>query len=236
VLLRWSHPELGTVPPATFIPLAEETGLIVPIGEWVLHSACAQAKAWIDAGLPPVGIAVNVSARQFLHQDIVALVEAVLKKTGFAPGLLELELTETLIARDADKVAATIQRLQSAGVRFSIDDFGTGYSSLSQLKRFRVDRLKIDQSFVHNLHTNRNDAAIALTIISLARALALKVTAEGVETAEQCSFLRKHNCDEIQGYYFSWPVPADGLGAMLRAGKRLPRPGGRRDRAVASPG
>jgi diguanylate cyclase (GGDEF)-like protein/PAS domain S-box-containing protein len=233
VLLHWSHPELGIIPPANFIPLAEETGLIVPIGEWVLRSACAQGKAWIDAGLPPVAIAVNVSARQFLHHDIVALVEAVLEQTGLPPGLLELELTETLIARDVEKVAATIQRLHSAGVRFSIDDFGTGYSNLSQLKRFRVDRLKIDQSFVRNLHTNRNDAAIALAIISLARALDLKVIAEGVETAEQCAFLRKHGCDEIQGYYFSRPVPADGLAGMLRAGKRLAQAGGR---AVASPG
>jgi diguanylate cyclase (GGDEF)-like protein len=234
VLLQWSHPELGIVPPASFIALAEETGLIVPIGEWVLRSACAQAKAWIDAGLPPLAIAVNVSARQFLHHDIVALVETVLEQTGLPPGLLEIELTETLIARDVDKVAATIERLHSAGVRFSIDDFGTGYSSLSQLKRFRVDRLKIDQSFVCNLDTSRNDAAIALAIISLARALDLKVTAEGVETAEQCAFLRKHGCDEIQGYYFSRPVPAGELAEMLRAGKRLARPGGRRDRAAAS--
>ena len=227
VLLHWSHPELGILPPASFIPLAEETGLIVPIGDWVLRSACAQAKAWIDAGLPPVAIAVNVSARQFLHHDIVALVESALEQTGLPPGLLELELTETLIARDVEKVAATIERLHSTGVRFSIDDFGTGYSNLSQLKRFRVDRLKIDQSFVRNLHTNRNDAAIALAIISLARALDLKVIAEGVETAAQCAFLRKNGCDEIQGYYFSRPVPADDLAAMLRAGKRLARPGER---------
>ena len=235
VLLHWSHPGLGIVPPASFIPLAEETGLIVPIGEWVLRTACAQAKAWIDAGLPPVAIAVNVSARQFLHHDIVALVETVLEKSGLPPGLLELELTETLIARDVEKVAATIERLHSAGVRFSIDDFGTGYSNLSQLKRFRVDRLKIDQSFVRNLHTSRNDAAIALAIISLARALDLKVIAEGVETAEQCAFLRKHGCDEIQGYYFGRPVPAEGFAEMLRAGKRLARPSAKRDSAAASP-
>jgi diguanylate cyclase (GGDEF)-like protein/PAS domain S-box-containing protein len=235
VLLTWTHPELGIVPPASFIPLAEETGLIVPIGEWVLRSACAQAKSWIDAGLTPVAIAVNVSARQFLHHDIVALVETVLKQTGLPPGLLELELTETLIARDVDKVAATIQRLQSAGVHFSVDDFGTGYSSLSQLKRFRVDRLKIDQSFVRNLDTDRNDAAIALAIISLARGLDLKVIAEGVETAEQCAFLRKHGCDEIQGYYFSRPVPPEELAAMLRARKRLEPPGVRGARPARSP-
>jgi EAL domain-containing protein (putative c-di-GMP-specific phosphodiesterase class I) len=227
VLLHWSHPELGIVTPANFIPLAEETGLIVPIGEWVLRSACAQAKAWIDAGLPPVAMAVNLSARQFLHHDIVALVESALKQTGLPPGLLELELTETLIARDVEKVAATIERLHSAGVRFSIDDFGTGYSNLSQLQRFRVDRLKIDQTFVRNLHAGRNDAAIALAIISLARALDLKVIAEGVETAEQCAFLRKHGCDEIQGYYFSRPVPAKAFAEMLRSGKRLARTGAR---------
>jgi EAL domain-containing protein (putative c-di-GMP-specific phosphodiesterase class I) len=199
----------------------------VPIGEWVLRSACAQAKSWIDAGLPPVAMAVNLSARQFLHHDIVALVESALKQTGLPPGLLELELTETLIARDVEKVAATIERLHSAGVRFSIDDFGTGYSNLSQLQRFRVDRLKIDQTFVRNLHAGRNDAAIALAIISLARALDLKVIAEGVETAEQCAFLRKHGCDEIQGYYFSRPVPAKAFAEMLRSGKRLARTGAR---------
>jgi diguanylate cyclase (GGDEF)-like protein/PAS domain S-box-containing protein len=232
VLLHWRHPELGIVTPANFIPLAEETGLIVPIGEWVLRSACAQAKAWSDAGLPPVAMAVNLSARQFLHHDIVALVESVLTQTGLPPGQLELELTETLIARDVEKVAATIERLHSAGVRFSIDDFGTGYSNLAQLRRFRVDRLKIDQTFVRNLHTSRNDAAIALAIISLARALDLKVIAEGVETAEQCAFLRKHGCDEIQGYYFSRPVPAEAFAEMLRSGKRLARSGAKRQASL----
>jgi diguanylate cyclase (GGDEF)-like protein/PAS domain S-box-containing protein len=234
-LLAWDRAELGAVAPASFIPLAEETGLIVPIGEWVLRSACAQAKAWIDAGLPPVAVAVNLSARQFLHHDIVALVEDVLNETGLPPELLELELTESLFARDVDKVAATIQRLQSSGVRFSVDDFGTGYSSLSQLKRFRVDRLKIDQSFVRNIDTDRNNAAIALAIISLAHGLGLKVIAEGVETAEQCAFLRKHGCDEMQGYYFSRPLPAEGIAALLRARKRLEWPAVKGAR-VARPG
>ena len=233
-LLSWTHPELGKIAPAIFIPLAEETGLIVPIGEWVLRTACAQGKAWIDAGLP-VAIAVNVSARQFLHHDIVALVEAVLEQTALPPGMLELELTESLIARDVDKVAATIERLQSAGVRFSVDDFGTGYSTFSQLKRFRVDRLKIDQSFVRHLDTDRNDAAIARAIISLARGLDLKVIAEGVETAGQCAFLRGLGCDEIQGYYFSRPVPPDALAAMLRAHKRLDPPGVRGARPARAP-
>ena len=236
VLLHWKHPEAGIVAPANFIPLAEETGLIVPIGEWVLRSACAQARAWTDAGLPPVAMAVNLSARQFLHHDIVALVESVLKQTGLPPGQLELELTETLIARDVEKVAATIERLHSAGVRFSIDDFGTGYSNLAQLKRFRVDRLKIDQTFVRNLPGSRNDAAIALAIISLARALDLKVIAEGVETAEQCAFLRKHGCDEIQGFYFSRPVPAAALRRPAPASttSRSPATTSRRRRSVTS--
>jgi len=158
----------------------------------VLRTACAQSKAWQDAGLPRIVASVNVSARQFLHQDIVELVRAVLEETGLAPELLELELTETLIARNVEKTIATINKLKLLGVQFSIDDFGTGYSGLSQLKHFRVNRLKIDQSFVRNLHTDRNDAAISLAIITLARSLDLKVTAEGVETAEQCAFMSEH--------------------------------------------
>ena len=223
-LLRWAHPEQGPIPPASFIPLAEESGLIVPIGEWVLRTACAQSKAWQDAGLPRIVASVNVSARQFLHQDIVELVRAVLEETGLAPELLELELTETLIARNVEKTIATINKLKLLGVQFSIDDFGTGYSGLSQLKHFRVNRLKIDQSFVRNLHTDRNDAAISLAIITLARSLDLKVTAEGVETAEQCAFMSEHGCDEMQGYYFSRPVPPGDFADMLKSGKHLPRP------------
>jgi len=220
-LLRWSHPELGAVSPARFIPVAEDSGLIVPIGDWVLRTACSQGKAWTDAGLPPVCIAVNISARQFLQQDVVAWVLKTLQDTGLAPAQLELELTESLIARDVDKVIDTINRLKTAGVKLSIDDFGTGYSSLSYLKRFRVDYLKIDQSFVRNMLNDADDAAISQAVISLAHSLGLKVIAEGVETAEHCEMLRRFRCDDIQGYYFSRPVPAGEMEAMLRSGKRL---------------
>jgi diguanylate cyclase (GGDEF)-like protein/PAS domain S-box-containing protein len=220
-LLRWLHPELGQVSPARFIPIAEDSGLIVPIGDWVLRTACTQGKAWLDAGLPPVTVAVNLSARQFLQQDVVAWVLRTLRETGLPPERLELELTESLIAQDVEKVIATVNQLKAAGVKLSIDDFGTGYSSLSYLKRFRVDTLKIDQSFVRNLLAEIDDATIVLAVISLAHSLKFKVIAEGVETQEHCRFLRLNRCDEIQGYYFSKPVPAAEMAAMLRAGKCL---------------
>jgi len=220
-LLRWTHPQLGPIPPADFIPIAEDCGMIVPIGDWVLRTACAQNKAWQDLGLPPIVMSVNLSARQFLRRDIVASVGTILGQTALAPRYLELELTESLIAQDIGKVIATMASLKAIGVRFSIDDFGTGYSSLNNLKRFHVDRLKIDQSFVRDLSTDPDDAAIALAVIALARSLQLKVTAEGVETADQCAFLRENGCDEIQGYYFSRPVPAVEIAQMLESGKRL---------------
>src|SRR5258708_15036259 len=218
-LVGWSNAELGAVPAAQFIPVAEESGLIVPIGDWVLHTACSQNKAWQDAGLPPTTVAVNLSARQFLHQDVVAWVMDTLARTGLAPDMLELELTESLIAEDPDKVAATIKQLRAAGVKFSIDDFGTGYSSLSYLKRFPVDSLKIDHSFVQNVGSEPDDEAISLAVISLAHSLRLRVIAEGVETAQQCDFLRVHGCDEIQGYYFSRPLPAEEFAAVACIGK-----------------
>jgi len=220
-LLRWDNPKLGSVPPASFIPLAEETGLIVRIGEWVLRTACAQAKAWQSMGLPSLVMSVNLSARQFLQQDIVGSVRNALEQTGLAPEYLELELTESLIAKDIEKVVVTIDQLKALGVQFSIDDFGTGYSSLSHLKRFKLDRLKIDRSFIHNLHGDGGDAAISLAVIALARSLKLKVTAEGVETAEQCAFLREHGCDEMQGYYFSKPVRDSEIAMMLNTGRKL---------------
>lgn len=221
-LLRWKHPELGMVSPGRFIPIAEDAGLIAPLSDWVLRTACLQAKAWSDAGLPAVAVAVNISARQILQQDVAAWVLAALGETGLAPALLELELTESLIAQDVDKVIATFGRLKAAGVKLSIDDFGTGYSSLSYLKHFPVDALKIDQSFVRNMLTEPGDATIVRAVIALAHNLDFKVIAEGVETEEQCRLLRQHQCDEIQGYYFSKPVLASDFETMLRRGRRLP--------------
>ena len=220
-LLRWDHPTLGAVPPSQFIPIAEESGQIVPIGDWVLRAACAQARAWLDADLPPVVVSVNISARQFQQQDVVAWVKGVLTESGLPSNRLELELTESLIAQDVNKAIDAINELKSFGVKLSIDDFGTGYSNLSNLKRYRVDTLKIDQSFVRNILTDDDDATIALAIISLGHALRMKVIAEGVETAEHCELLRRNGCDEIQGYCFSKPVLAADMTAMLRAGKRL---------------
>ncbi|TBV10867.1 putative bifunctional diguanylate cyclase/phosphodiesterase [Stutzerimonas kirkiae] len=220
-LLRWHHPELGLVPPGHFIPIAEESGLIVAIGDWVLRAACAQARAWMDAGLPPICVAVNVSALQFLQQDVVAWVTRILEEAGIPPGWLELELTESLIAQDIEKVTIAIDQLKGLGVKLSIDDFGIGYSSLSYLKRFRVDTLKIDQSFVRNMLVEAEDSTIVRAVISLAHNLNFRVIAEGVETEQHCHFLRAHGCDEIQGYYFSRPVTAPEFEAMHRQGKRL---------------
>ncbi|ACO78810.1 cyclic di-GMP signal transduction protein [Azotobacter vinelandii CA] len=220
-LLRWHHPELGIVSPEHFIPIAEDSGLIVPIGDWVLRTACMQARAWMDAGLPPVCVAVNVSTRQFLQQDVVAWVTRTLRETGLPAARLELELTESLIARDIEKVTATIDQLKDIGVKLSIDDFGTGYSSLNYLKRFRVDTLKIDQSFVRNMLTEMEDETIVLAVIALAHNLKFKVIAEGVETEQHSRFLCSNGCDEIQGHYFSEPVTAEAFETMLRAGKHL---------------
>jgi diguanylate cyclase (GGDEF)-like protein/PAS domain S-box-containing protein len=225
-LARWSHPALGPVPPARFIPVAEDSGLIVPIGDWVLRSACAESRKWQDAGLPPVVVSVNLSARQFLQKDVVAWVLRVLDESGLPPARLELELTESLIAQDADKAIGTLARLKEAGVRLAIDDFGTGYSSLNHLRRFRADTLKIDQSFIRHLESNVDDATIALAVISLAHNLRMTAVAEGVETEGQRTFLRLNRCDEIQGYLFSPPLAAHEMAAMLRGGERLPNRAG----------
>ena len=220
-LLRWSHPSLGPVPPARFIPIAEDSGLIVPLGDWVLRAACAQNKAWQDAGLPPIVVSVNLSPRQFLQQDVVAWVMRVLEETGLPPGRLELELTESLLTQDIEKAIATVNRLKQAGVRLAIDDFGIGYSSLSHLKRFRVDTLKIDQSFVRNLTSEVDDATIALAVIALAHNMRMTAVAEGVETEAQCRFLRLNRCDAMQGHFFSKPVPAAEMAAMLKSARTL---------------
>lgn len=220
-LIRWQHPELGMVSPMHFIPIAEDSGLIVAIGDWVLRTACLQGRAWIDAGLAPTCIAVNISVRQFLQQDLVVWVARTLQETGFPPACLELELTESLIAQDIERVTETIKQLKGIGVKLSIDDFGTGYSSLSYLKSFRVDTLKIDQSFVRNMLTETEDATIVLAVIALAHSLKFKVIAEGVETEEQCRYLQLHGCDEMQGYYFSKPVSAREFVAILQSGRNL---------------
>jgi len=215
-LIRWQHPTLGLVPPAKFIPVAEESGLIVPIGDWVLRTACAQNRAWQAAGAQPVVISVNVSARQFAERNWVHRVNAALEETGLDPSYLELELTESLIIQDVALAIATMRQLRVMGVQLSIDDFGMGYSSLNALKSFPVARLKLDQSFVREIPNNRSDNAIAIAIISLGHQLNLKVIAEGVENASQLRFLREHHCDEAQGYYFSKPRPASEIETLLK--------------------
>jgi diguanylate cyclase (GGDEF)-like protein/PAS domain S-box-containing protein len=214
-LIRWHHPELGLVLPGRFISIAENNGLIVPIGEWVLRTACAQARKWQDDGLGAVPVAVNVSAAQFRQEGFTGLIRRVLNETGLSPQCLELELTESLLLSNADVVFETLRDLKSLGLQLAIDDFGTGYSSLSYLKHLPVDKLKIDRSFIREIAVDSDDAAITTAIISMAKSLHLKVIAEGVETEAQMSFLRGHQCDEIQGYYFSKPVPADEAASIL---------------------
>jgi diguanylate cyclase (GGDEF)-like protein/PAS domain S-box-containing protein len=214
-LLRWDHPTEGVISPATFIPIAEETGLILPIGDWVLHAACRQNQAWQDEGLPPVTVAVNVSARQFLQKELVERVQHALDESGLDPKYLELEITESVIMQDLDGAIATMCRLQEMGVKLSIDDFGTGYSSLSALKHFPIARLKIDQSFVRELPGGVDDRAIVMAVISLGRQLDLKVIAEGVESEQQLDFLRENACSEIQGYRYSRPLTPEALRSLL---------------------
>ena len=215
-LLRWQHPELGLVPPDRFIRIAENSGLIVPIGEWVLRTACSQSRKWQDEGLLGVPVAVNVSAVQFRQEGFCELVRTVLHEARLAPEYLELELTESLLLSDADLMMSVFQELKAMGLRLAIDDFGTGYSSLSYLKQLPVSKLKIDRSFVRDVAVNADDAAITNAIISMAKSLSLKVIAEGVESEAQMTFLRAHHCDEIQGYYFSKPLSADGVVEKLR--------------------
>ncbi|UOD28288.1 EAL domain-containing protein [Massilia violaceinigra] len=221
-LIRWQHPELGVVAPDRFISVAEETGLIVPIGAWVMRTACAQNKAWQDAGLGMLRIAVNLSARQFGAANLLADISDVLDQTGLAPSLLEIELTESLFMSDVTLAVELLHSMKSLGVNLSIDDFGTGYSSLSYLSRFPIDVLKIDRSFVSDITRDANDAAIVASIIALAHNLKLSVIAEGVETAEQLDYLRRHGCDEMQGYYFSRPLAASAFEELLRQRKSLP--------------
>jgi diguanylate cyclase (GGDEF)-like protein/PAS domain S-box-containing protein len=216
-LLHWRHPELGVLPPNEFIHLAEETGLIVPIGEWVLKTACADAKTWQQAGLPELTVAVNLSARQFRDSQLAAKVATTLAVTGLSPRLLDLEITESVIMSETGHTIGVLTQLANLGVRVSIDDFGTGYSSLAYLKRFPVHKLKIDRAFVRDLNSNRDDAAIVQAIITLAKSLGLGVIAEGVETPEQLAFLSKLGCDQYQGYHFSGALPPKEMIELLRS-------------------
>jgi diguanylate cyclase (GGDEF)-like protein/PAS domain S-box-containing protein len=218
VLLRWNHPEMGMVPPGEFIPLAEETGLIVPIGEWTLETVCAKNKAWREAGLPIVPLGVNISARQF-RPELPRQVKEMLQRTGLPPGFLELEITESVVMRNAEAVIELVSAFQGLGVGVSLDDFGTGYSSLSYLKRFPIDKLKIDQSFVRGLPEDPSDSAIARAIISLSKNLDLRVIAEGVETEAQLDFLKAAGCHEIQGYHYSRPLPEEAFLQFLLAAR-----------------
>lgn len=215
-LIRWQHPDFGLVPPSQFISLAEETGLIEDLGEWALVTACAQNKAWQDAGLPKITMAINLSARQLETDFEARLIKKVLAETGLDPRYLELELTESVVMKDPQKTGDILLRLKEMGLSISIDDFGTGYSSLNHLKHFCFDKLKIDQSFIREVHNNPEDAGIVLTIIAMARTLKLRVIAEGVETPEQLLYLRRNGCDEGQGYYFSKPLPAEEAALWLK--------------------
>jgi diguanylate cyclase (GGDEF)-like protein/PAS domain S-box-containing protein len=215
-LLRWQHPDLGLVPPDKFIRIAENSGLILPIGEWVLRTACSQARKWQDEGLPAVTVAVNVSAIQFRQKNFCELIRKILHETGLAPQYLELELTESLLLSNADLMLSVVQELTAMGLTLAIDDFGTGYSSFAYLRHFRVSKIKIDRVFIRDVAVNPDDAAITTAIISMAKSLRLKVIAEGVENEAQLSFLRAHHCDEIQGYYFSKPLAVDKVADKLR--------------------
>jgi diguanylate cyclase (GGDEF)-like protein/PAS domain S-box-containing protein len=210
-LIRWQHPERGLIPPGKFISVAEAVGLIAPLGEWVLEAACKQNKAWHDAGLPPFRVAVNVSADQFNDSDFVTKIEAILEEAQMDPRLLELEITEGAVVDGSDEVVERLHRLSELGTQIAIDDFGTGYSSLAYLKKFPIHRLKIDQSFVKDLMTHPDLAAITDAVIKLGHSLNLKVTAEGVETEEHVAYLRGQGCDEAQGYHYSRPLPAEKL-------------------------
>jgi EAL domain-containing protein (putative c-di-GMP-specific phosphodiesterase class I) len=217
-LIRWTHPTRGPVSPADFIPVAEDCGLILPIGAWVLREACEQARAWMDAGLPVTSMAVNVSAMEFRDKSFLDRLFATLAETGLDPRALELELTESVLMKHAASTAIILQALRKRGIQIAVDDFGTGYSSLSYLQRFPVDAVKIDQSFVRQISTAGADTTIVKAVIGMARGLKLRVIAEGVETLEQVAFLRAYRCEEAQGYYFGRPVPAQQFEMLLKNG------------------
>jgi EAL domain-containing protein (putative c-di-GMP-specific phosphodiesterase class I) len=218
-LARWNHPQLGFIGPSRFIPIAEETGLIVPLGEWVLRQACIQNLEWQKKGMSPLRVAVNLSPRQFLQHDLLDMIARVLKNVGMSPQCLELEVTENVMIQNIAQTAAILRRLHDLGIQISIDDFGTGYSSLSYLKRFPIHALKIDRSFVSDITWNQDDAAIASAVITMAHSLKLGVIAEGVETKEQLKFLQDLQCHNMQGNFFSKPVPANEFYGLLKEGQ-----------------
>jgi diguanylate cyclase (GGDEF)-like protein/PAS domain S-box-containing protein len=221
-LLRWQNPILGSVTPMQFIPVAEETGLIVPIGNWVMKTACAQNVAWQQQGLPPVCIAVNLSFRQLTDENLIDDIKAALDESGMAPNLLELEITESMVMRNPANIIAVLAKIKSMGVRLAIDDFGTGYSSLAQIKHYPIDTLKVDRSFIRNIPKNSENKAITMAIIAMGKTLGLSIIAEGVETIEQMNFLKENSCDEMQGYFFSKPVAPEQFADLLR--KHIPAP------------
>lgn len=217
-LLRWNHPERGLIQPLKFVPIAEESGLIVPIGQWVLLEACRQARAWIDAGLPPVRIAVNVSALQFVANNFLSSVRAALISTGIDPCNLELELTETVLMQDAESAVQTLRALKAIGVQLAVDDFGVGYSSFSYLRKFPLDALKVDRSFINDISSNPDNAMILSALINIGKSLKHRVVAEGVETEEQLHFLQQEGCSEGQGYFFCRPIIAEKFAEFLERG------------------
>jgi diguanylate cyclase (GGDEF)-like protein len=222
-LIRWNSPELGLVPPAKFIPAAEDCGLIMPLGEWVLHEACRQNQRWQDEGYEPFVIAVNLSALQFRRGSIVETIAEVLEVSRLSPEWLELELTESILIQNVEHVLELIRNLKKLGVGLSIDDFGTGYSSLAYLKRFAVDKLKVDQSFVRNMTIDSDDAAIVHSVIQLGHSLKLRIIAEGVETHEQAEYLQQEGCDQVQGYLYSHAIPAEEMTGFMNKAEELSR-------------
>lgn len=233
-LLRWNHPTRGQIGPQEFIPILEETGLILPVGLWVLETACAQMRAWQDQGLSVPSVAINLSAVQFRQMDLDTRVRDIIEASGIEPAKVELEITESMLMHDPAQATLTLTKLRGLGVRLSVDDFGTGYSSLAYLKQFPLDALKIDRAFIRNITHDSNDAAIALAIINLAHHLNLKVVAEGVETEAQARFLIAHGCDALQGFYFARPVDADACAQLIRDGRQLalPVPPTKRNREI----
>jgi len=218
-LLRWDAPNEGMIAPDRFIAIAEETGLIVPIGEWVLKEACRQLRTWLDAGVPPLRMAVNLSARQLGNAELLTTVSEALAESGIPPQLLELEITESAIMEKPEEAIKVLQALKQRGIKLAVDDFGTGYSSLAYLKLFPIDHLKIDRSFVRDIERDPDDAAIAISTIALAHSLGLKVVAEGVETRDQLMLLQRNGCDEVQGFLFSRPLPEPAALAFLKRGR-----------------